>query len=81
MSPPAPTAEPTSRDECARPNNLDPPPLSSIFDLRKNEFGFIIAAVFGLVPGLLVERLQGEVKRYQADMKSTSTQGKGGGRG
>jgi hypothetical protein len=53
-------------------NKVDPPKLSAIFDLDINRFGFILAAIFGLAPGLLVERLQSEVKRYQSDLQSTN---------
>jgi hypothetical protein len=70
-----PTVTPDDRGECARPNDLDPPKLSAIFNLDTNGFGFVVAAIFGLTPSLLVQRLQGEVKRYQADLTSTSSQG------
>jgi hypothetical protein len=53
-----------------------PPKLTDLFDLTKNLFGLVVAAVFGLTPGLLFERLQQEADRYKADLKSSrSTDG------
>jgi hypothetical protein len=53
-----------------------PPKLTDIFDLTKNLFGLVVAAVFGLTPGLLFERLQQQADRYKADLKSSrSTEG------
>lgn len=46
-------------------------PLREIFDLTKNPFGFLVAAIFGLAPGLLFERLQQQADKYKADLKST----------
>jgi hypothetical protein len=73
---PTATATPTRDEECPRPEGvIDPPPLSAIFDLHTNVFGVVIAAIFGLAPGLLVQRLQSQVKRYQSDLQSTNTSG------
>jgi len=30
----------------------------------------VVAAVFGVTPGLLVDRLKGEVDRYKSDLQS-----------
>jgi hypothetical protein len=76
---PSPTATSESDQEqpmaplgVASPDQL--PRLIDIFDLTRNRFGLVLAAVFGLVPGLLVDRLQGVANRYKADLSSTSTQ-------
>jgi hypothetical protein len=56
---------------------LPPPPkLEDIFDFKKNLIGLFVAAVFGLAPGLLFDRLQQQADRYKADLKSSkSTEG------
>jgi len=53
------------------------PELSEIFDLDANAGGLVVAAVFGLTPGLLLERLKSEAEKYKSDLKtSTATDGK-----
>jgi hypothetical protein len=59
----SPTTTP-GREPCGRESNVDSPRLTDIFDIGKNEFGIVVAAIFGLAPGLIVVRLQGQVKRY-----------------
>lgn len=56
---------------------LEAPPLARIFDLDANRFGVVLAAVFGLAPGLLVSRVQGLADRYRADLQSTTVQAGG----
>jgi hypothetical protein len=51
------------------------PRLQDIYNLRENPFGFVVAAIFGLTPGLLTNRLQAQTARYTADLQSTSSQG------
>jgi len=52
-------------------------PLEDIFDLHKNLFGLLLAAVFGLTPGLLFERLHQQDEKVKSDLKSSeSTQAK-----
>jgi hypothetical protein len=65
--PPTPggDAQPQSPSQCL------PRSLRDIFDLTKNMFGFLVAAIFGLVPGLLFDRLQQQADRYKSDLKST----------
>jgi hypothetical protein len=46
-------------------------PLADIFDLGKNTYGLIFAAVFGLTPNLLIVRLQRQAEQYKADLKSS----------
>lgn len=55
----------------ASPSASRIPPLEDIFDLRKNVIGLLLAAVFGLTPGLLFDRLQQQAERYKADLKSS----------
>lgn len=50
------------------------PALETVFNLDKNPFGLVLAAVFGLTPDLLINRLQGEADKYKADLESTSVQ-------
>jgi hypothetical protein len=52
----------------------DVPALDRVFDLQDNRFSLVIAAVFGLTPGLLVERLQNQATRYTSELQSTSAQ-------
>jgi hypothetical protein len=52
------------------------PTLDEIFDLGKNLIGLFVAAVFGLTPGLLFDRLQQQAEKYKSDLKSSqATQG------
>jgi hypothetical protein len=50
------------------------PEIASIFDLSRNRFGLLVAAVFGLTPDLLINRLQGEADRYRRQLEATSVQ-------
>jgi hypothetical protein len=45
--------------------------LGSIFDLGKNQFGIVVAAIFGLTPNLLTANLQKATDQYKSDLKST----------
>lgn len=47
------------------------PLLSTIFDLNKNRMGLFVSAVFGLTPGLLLQKLQQQADKYKADLKSS----------
>ncbi len=53
------------------------PPLADIFNLAKNGFGLLIAAVFGLTPDLLINRLQGQADQYKTDLAQTSVETRG----
>jgi hypothetical protein len=57
------------------PVSLEVPQLSAMFDLNEGRFGLVIAAVFGLTPSLLVDRLKGQADKYKADLQSSSAQG------
>jgi hypothetical protein len=58
----------------ATPGGNDVPSLVAIFDVDQNPFGLLVAAVFGLTPGLLVEQLSDRARQYQAELQSTDTQ-------
>jgi hypothetical protein len=45
--------------------------LRDIFDLGRYPFGLIIAAIFGLTPQLLIDRLQKQTNRYTEELKET----------
>lgn len=53
------------------------PKLTNIFDLEKNLVGVLVAAVFGLTPGLLFNRLQDQAEKYKSEIK-TSEASQGG---
>ncbi len=55
--------------------NIAVPQLSVIFDLKEDRFGLVIAAIFGLTPSILVDRLKGEADKYKADLQSSNAQG------
>jgi hypothetical protein len=48
------------------------PNIGDIFNLETNRFGLLVAAVFGLTPDLLINRLQGQADRYRTQLESTS---------
>jgi len=54
-------------------NEKAPSKLEDIFNLKKNLIGLFVAAVFGLTPGLLFDRLQQQTDRYKADLKSSQS--------
>ncbi|CAA9551735.1 MAG: hypothetical protein AVDCRST_MAG73-2868 [uncultured Thermomicrobiales bacterium] len=53
---------------------LEIPALRDIFDLNQDRFGLVLAAIFGLTPGLLIDRLQGQANRYKSDLQRTNAQ-------
>jgi hypothetical protein len=55
----------------AKPPSDQIPSLVKIFDLDENLIGLLVAAVFGLTPGLLFERLQQQADKFKADLKSS----------
>jgi hypothetical protein len=46
-------------------------PLSGIFDLHQNVFGLILAAGFGLTPGLLFTKLQQQSEKVKDELKGS----------
>jgi hypothetical protein len=47
------------------------PSLGQVFDLSTNQGGLVFAAVFGLVPNLLIARLQLRAEAYKDDLRSS----------
>jgi MFS family permease len=54
--------------------NLSVPHVQDIYSLDEGRFGLVIAAIFGLTPSLLIDRLKSEAEKYKADLQSTNTQ-------
>lgn len=52
-------------------NTVNTPDLSQIFDVRTHPFSILIAAVFGLTPTLLLDRLLQQTDQYKANLKSS----------
>jgi hypothetical protein len=52
---------------------LSPTFLSATFDLHKNPYGLVAAAIFGLAPGLLLSGLQRRVDQFKTDLSSSTT--------
>jgi hypothetical protein len=50
------------------------PEISDIFNLATNRFGLLVAAVFGLTPDLLINRLQSQADQYRTQLAATSPQ-------
>ncbi len=58
--------------------STDVPPklrLSQVFDLTHFSFGVVLAAIFGLSPGALVDRLKQTAEDYKKDLLSTKAAG------
>jgi hypothetical protein len=53
------------------------PQLAEIFDLSRNGFGLLVAAVFGLTPDLLINRLQGQADQYKSKLAETGVETRG----
>ena len=49
--------------------------LQRVFDLESNVVGLFVAAVFGLAPGLLFDRLQQQVDKFKTDLQSSQATG------
>jgi hypothetical protein len=49
------------------------PPLQDIFSLTEYPFGLVIAAIFGLTPGLLLDRLSQQTEVYKKELAQTGT--------
>jgi hypothetical protein len=47
------------------------PALAQIFSLQKYSFGLVIAAIFGLTPGLLLDRLSQQPEDYKKELAQT----------
>jgi hypothetical protein len=77
LSEATPSAGPASTSDPESQRYARMPTLGEIFSLEDGQFGIVTAAIFGLTPGLLVDRLKGEGEKYKADLQSTGTQSKG----
>jgi hypothetical protein len=60
-------------DATALQRGETPPSLSEVFSVSANPAPLLIAAVFGLSPQLLIERLSANADRYRADLTQTGT--------
>jgi hypothetical protein len=74
-----PTATPTPAGEAGTGATAEPTPtaatrLDGIFDLDKNTFALVIAAIFGLTPGMLTSALRERVQGFIGDLNSTEAQ-------
>jgi hypothetical protein len=47
------------------------PSIKEIFDISQKPFNLVLAAIFGLSPTALINRLQQEAEQYKTDLKST----------
>jgi hypothetical protein len=45
-----------------------PKALAEVYDLTANQLAILVAAIFGLAPGLLTTRLQAQVDRLERDL-------------
>jgi hypothetical protein len=52
--------------------------LSSIFDIEQHPLDLVVAAVFGLTPGLLFSRLQQQTEDLKADLRASELSGHAG---
>ena len=47
--------------------------LAKVFNLTQTPFSFVLAAIFGLTPTVLISRLHQEAEQYKADLKSSES--------
>ena len=76
-SPAVSAATPTPAATPAGPGAIALPPLADIFNVPQYPIGLVIAAVFGLTPGLLVSQLQRQAERYKQDLQRSEPGGGG----
>ena len=55
------------------PGTVTTPSLQDILNLQQHPFSFVIAAIFGLTPTLLLDRLLQQTEQYKTDIKSSQT--------
>jgi hypothetical protein len=53
--------------------------LEQVFSLKTTPFNFVLAAVFGLTPTVLISRLQEEAEKYKSDLRSSAAITRGSG--
>lgn len=49
--------------------------LTDIFNIKTFPYGLLVAAVFGLSPGLLIDRLAKQAEEYKKDLRTSSSGG------
>ena len=49
--------------------------MDEVFSLADYPFGIVIAAIFGLTPGLLLARLRQQTDEYKEELARTGTGG------
>jgi hypothetical protein len=64
-----PGAEPAQPPPAAASQPAEPARPDAIFSLDRYPFGLVVAAVFGLTPGLLIRRLKSEGEIYKDDLQ------------
>jgi hypothetical protein len=52
--------------------------LSNVFDIEQHPLDLVVAAVFGLTPGLLFSRLQQQTEDLKADLRASELSGQAG---
>jgi hypothetical protein len=70
-------AAPAAVDDSGKVTNVapavrQPASLHDIFDIALNPSGLVVAAVFGLTPGLVLDRLQKQAEQYKTDIQKSS---------
>ncbi|HEX8967636.1 MAG TPA: hypothetical protein VF937_07145 [Chloroflexota bacterium] len=68
---PAPVAAQPSAPATAPITVRPAPNLGDVYALGKNSFGLVIAAVFGLTPGLLISAIQRVPEQYKSALKNS----------
>ncbi len=77
---PAASPEAAPREDSVT-SAMRPPSLSQIVDLETYPFGLVVAAVFGLTPGLVIDRLRSQEERLKDDLAKSEAAGGGAGVG
>jgi hypothetical protein len=74
-----PKTEPRIQSPALEPAGTTPagavPSLKDIFDLDRYPIALLVAAVFGLTPGLLFDRLLQQAERYKTNLTSSQATG------
>ena len=64
-----PAAQPGGASGCRQGIQIAAPkPLAEVFNITTNQLALLVAAIFGLAPGLLTTRLQAQVSRLERDL-------------
>jgi hypothetical protein len=72
---PSPSPAATAAPSSPAPEATRPPTLGEIFDLTRNTHFLILAAIFGLTPGLLTGRLQELGQQLRSNLQSSGRTG------